>query len=138
MSPHTARLCLFCCFEVFLGKFTETSLFRPKSDYLRNEHWNTQKICISYHVWKGQILMKIWICLNFFFFKQTSKREYILTKTIFLHKVSHILLNYAFLLFKAFLRKFIENFSFRHKSDYLRNEHWNTQKVCLSYHVWKG
>ena len=33
------------------------------------------------------------------FFKQTSKRGYILTKTVFLHKVRHILLNYAFVLF---------------------------------------
>ena len=32
-------------------------------------------------------------------FDQTSKRGLILTKTVFLHKVSHILLNYGFLLF---------------------------------------
>ena len=42
-----------------------------------------------------------------------------------------------FCCFEAFLEKFIENFSFRHKINYLRNEHWNTQKVCFSYHVGK-
>ena len=34
-----------------------------------------------------------------FVFNQTSKRLLILTKTVFLHKVSQILLNYASLLF---------------------------------------
>ena len=33
------------------------------------------------------------------------------------------------------LGKFIENFFFRHKSDDLRNEDLNTQKVSFSYHV---
>ena len=51
-----------------------------------------------YHAWKGEILRKIWICLNNFFY-QTCERGKILTKTFFAHKVSHILLNYAFLFF---------------------------------------
>ena len=37
------------------------------------------------------------------FFDQTSERGQILTKTVFLPKMSHILLNYAFLLFWSFL-----------------------------------
>ena len=42
--------------------------------------------------------MKIWNCLSNCF-NQTSKMGQILTKTDFPHKVSHILINYAFLLF---------------------------------------
>ena len=91
----------FCCFEAFWGKFIEIFFFRHKIDYIRYEHWNTQKVCFSYHIWKWQILRKIWNCLNNFV--QTSKRRKILTKTVFLLKVSHILLNYAFLLFWSIL-----------------------------------
>ena len=47
---------------------------------------------------KWKIRRKIWICFNNFL-DQTSKRGQILTKTVFLPKVSHIQLNYAFLLF---------------------------------------
>ena len=60
--------------------------------------WNTQKVCFSYLVWKG----KSWGKFGFVettVFDQTSKRELILTKTVFLLKVSQILQNYAFLLF---------------------------------------
>ena len=45
---------------------------------------------------KGLILRKIWICLSNIFY-QTSKRGKILTKTVFLPKLSHTLLNYDFL-----------------------------------------
>ena len=47
---------------------------------------------------KWQILRKIWICLNKCFY-QTIKRAKILTKTVFLPKVRHKLINYATLLF---------------------------------------
>ena len=47
------------------------------------------------------------------FFKQTSKRGYILTKTVFLFKVCHILLNYAFLLFWSFLGEIHRELFFR-------------------------
>ena len=47
---------------------------------------------------KGQILRKICICLNNYFLLN-QKKEKTLTKTVFLPKVSHILLNYAFRLF---------------------------------------
>ena len=47
---------------------------------------------------KWQIMRKIWICLKKCF-NQTSKRAKILTKNVFLPKVSHILKKYASLLF---------------------------------------
>ena len=45
-------------------------------------------------------------------FDQNIKKEYILKKNVFVHKVSQILLNYAFLSFEAFWGKFIDNFSY--------------------------
>ena len=47
---------------------------------------------------KGQIPRKIWICLNNSLWSNRKKGTNI-NKNFFLHKVSHILLNYAFLLF---------------------------------------
>ena len=85
---------------------------------------------------KWQILRKIWICLNFFFY-QTSKRGHILTKTVFHPKLSHIQLNCFSVVLKHFRGNLQRTFLFCQKSDYLRNEHWNTQKVCFSYHVRK-
>ena len=82
---------------------------------------------------KGKILWKIWICLNNFF-DQSSKMGQTLSKTLFLHKVSHILL---FCCFEVFSGRFIENFSFKSKK-------WPSQKralkyteICFSNHVWK-
>ena len=46
------------------------------------------------------------------FFNQTSKRGQILTKTFFLQKVSHILLNYASLLFCSIFGEIIRELFF--------------------------
>ena len=60
------------------------------------------------------------------FFDQTSKRGQILTKTVFLPKVSHIQLNQVFCCFEAFSGKLTENFSFESKK-------WQSQKGALKY-----
>ena len=65
--PQTVKLCLSVVLKNFWENSHRTSLFSQKSDYLRNEHWNTQKVCFSYHVWIRQILIKNWIYLNNFF-----------------------------------------------------------------------
>ena len=44
----------------------------------------------------------------------------------------HIQLNYASLLFWSIFVEIHWNFSFSQKSDYLRQEHWNTKKVSFS------
>ena len=131
MSHILLNYAFLLFWSIFVENSQRTFLFRPKRDYLWYEQWNTQKICFSYHFWKEQILRKFWICLNNFFF-QTSKRGKILTKTVFLHKMSYILLNYAFLLFWIFFGEILrEIFFFCKKSGYLRNEHWYTQKVVF-------
>ena len=98
IEPNTAKLCLSVVLKHFWGNSWRTFLFRHKIDYLRNEDWNTQKVCFSYQFWKE----KYWWKIGFLYttvFDQSSKRRHILTKTVFLHKVSHIQLNCAFLWF---------------------------------------
>ena len=73
-----------------------------------------RKFCFFYHVWKGANPEENRTEENLDLFKQC--------------------LSVVLKLFWNSLRPFL----FRHKSDYLRNEHWNTRKVCFSYHVWKG
>ena len=51
----------------FRGNSQRTSLFSPKSDSLRKEHRNTKKVCFFNKFERGQILRKIWICLNQWF-----------------------------------------------------------------------
>ncbi len=63
-EPHTAKVCFWIVLNHFRGNSERTSLFIPKSDYIRKEHRNTQKVN---KFEKGQILRKIWICLNNFF-----------------------------------------------------------------------
>ena len=60
---------------------------------------------------KGQILRKIWICLNNSF-DEPSKRGQILTKNDFLPKVSHIQLNYVFRLFWSIFGEIQREISF--------------------------
>ena len=51
---------------------------------------------------KGQILRKIWICFKTLF-DQTSKMEKMFKKNVILLNLSHIQINYAFLLFWSIL-----------------------------------
>ena len=60
---------------------------------------------------KGQILRKIWIFLNNFFWSNQLRGQ-LLTKTVFLLKISHIQLNYAFLLFWSIFGEFHRNILF--------------------------
>ena len=87
----------FCCFKAFLVKFIEKFSFRHKSDY-PNEHWNTQKVSFSYHVWKGKILRKIWICLNYCFWSN-QLRGINFNKKCFSPQSEPHTLNFAVLLF---------------------------------------
>ena len=115
--------------------FVQTS--RHKSDYLRKQHWNTQKICFSYHVWKRQILRKIWICLNNCFWSNLWKGININKNCFSPQNEPQTAKLCLSVVLKHFGGNLDRTFIFRHKSDYCRKEHWNTQKVCFSYHVWK-
>ena len=127
---------LFCCFVAFWGNSQRTSLTSQKKKISETSTEILRKFVFLTMFEKWQILRKIWICLNIFFY-QTSKRGHILTKTVFHPKLCHIQLNCFSVVLKHFRGNSQRTFLFSQKSDYLRNEHWNTQKVCFSYHVWK-
>ena len=127
----------FCYFEEFGGNSERTSLLSQKSDSQKRalkytESWGFFTIFERGKPWEKFGFVKTTV------FDQTRKRGQILKNIVFVSKESHILLNFSILLFWSIFEKFIENFSFLSKSDYLRNEHWKTQKVCFSYHFWKG
>ena len=52
-EPPRAKLCFSVVLKHFGGNSEWSSLFSQKGGYLRKEHWNTQKVCFSKHVWKG-------------------------------------------------------------------------------------
>ena len=43
-KPHTAKQFFLLFWSFFAGNSQRTSLFRPKSDYLRKENWNTHSL----------------------------------------------------------------------------------------------
>ena len=80
----------------FVGNSQRTSLFSQKSGISERSTEILRKF-VSLNMFENEeILRKIWICLNKFFY-QTSKRGQILTKTAFLTIVSHTQLNHVFL-----------------------------------------
>ena len=97
-EPDTAKLC-FTNFEAFWGIFTENFYFLSKkwqkgTDTLR-------KFVFLNMFEKAQIPKKIWICLNNFLSNQWNG-SYI-NKKCFSPQISHIQLNYVFLLFWSIL-----------------------------------
>ena len=47
IEPHTAKLFFSVVLKHFGVNSQKTSLFRPKRDYLRKEHRNSQKVGLS-------------------------------------------------------------------------------------------
>ena len=100
---HTLLNYAFLLFWSILGEIHRELFFLvQKSDYLREEHWNIQNFVFPYHVWKGANPEENLDLFKQLFFIKPVKGD-ILTKIVFLHKVSHILLNSAFLLFWSIL-----------------------------------
>ena len=88
-------------FSSIFGEIYRKILFLvKKSDYLERSTEILRKFVFLNKFEKGQILKKIWICLNnCFWSSQWYWTNTKLTKTVFFHKMRHIQLNYAFLLF---------------------------------------
>ena len=96
--PHTAKLCFSVVLMLFRGNSQRTSLFSPKMTISARRTKILRKFVSLNMFENGQILRKIWICLNNSFW-WNSKRQQILTKPFFHLKMSHIHLNCALLLF---------------------------------------
>ncbi len=97
-EQHTAKVCFSFLLKHFWENSQRTSLFSQKVIIWEKSTEILRKFVFLNKFEKGKIQRKIWICLNNLF-DQTSKRWQIITKTVFLPKVSHIQLNNVFLLF---------------------------------------
>ena len=86
---------------------------------------------------KGKIQVKICILLTNVF-DQTSKMGQILTKTLFLLKVSHIQLNYAFLLFWSIFGEIHWNCCILVKKVTISERSSEILRNFFSQQVWKG
>ena len=88
----------------FRGNSERTSLFSPKSDFLRKENRKTHKFVFLNMFENRQTLRKIWICLNNCFWSNQWKGTNIKQK-LFFSPMSNIQLNYALLLFWSILEE---------------------------------
>ena len=66
-EPQSEKLCFTVILKHFRGNSQRTSLFSPKSDYLRKRTEIRRKFVFLNKFENGPILKKIWICLNNFF-----------------------------------------------------------------------
>ena len=65
----------FCCFEAFWGKFIENLFFWSKKWPTKKKRTEIHRKFLFLTVFEiGQILRKIWICLNNFFWSNQLKR----------------------------------------------------------------
>ena len=121
----------------FRGNSEKTSLFSPKSDFLRKENRKTHKFVFLKIFENRQTLRKIWTCLNNCFWSNQWNGGYINKNSFSPQSKPHT----AKLCFSVVLKHFRGNSQrtslFRPKSGYLRKEDRNTHKVCFSWHVWK-
>ena len=126
----------FLLFGSIFGEIHKELLFLIQKVTISEKRAEILRIFVFLNMFEnGQMLRKIRFCLNIVFDKIIKMRE-ILTKTCFSSQIEPYSQTFVFCCFEVFLGKFTENFFFSQKSDYIRNEHWNTQKVCFTEHVW--
>ena len=130
-EPHTAKLCFSVVLKHFCGYSQKSSLFSQKSDYVRKEHWNTQKVCFIKCL-KGLNPDENLDCLNNCFLSKQLKGTNINKNWVF-HQIEPHTANLCFsVVSKHFWGNSQRTCLFSPKSNYLRKEHWNTPKVCFS------
>ena len=90
----------FLLFWSILGKIHRKILFfNQKVTISERSREILRKLVFLIKFEKGQIQKKNWICCKQPFLFKAVKREKILTKTVFLFKISHLPLKYSYLLF---------------------------------------
>ena len=89
-------------FLSFFGEIHWKIVFLVKNMTISERSTEILRIFFFNKFEKGRIKRIIWICLNKYFC-QSSKMGQLLTKIVFLHKLSHIQLNYATQLFLRIL-----------------------------------
>ena len=93
---HTPKLCLSGVLKYFRRNLLKTS-FGSKIDLYQKEVKNYSQKIFSNNLEKRHILREI--LMETTFFGRTIEKGQILTKTVFLLKMSHIQLDYAFQVF---------------------------------------
>ena len=111
-------------FEAFCGNWLKISLFVQKL-YLKQKLRMHRNLFFLYKFVNGKSWGKFTLMKELF--SQTSEMEKVLTKMVFLFKISHIHLNQAFLIFWSIFAEIDWKPFFGLKSDYLRKKLWNTQ-----------
>ncbi len=81
--PHTAKLCFCVTLMHFWENSLKNSLFSQKVTMSERSIEILRNFIFFNKFEKGQIQRKIWICLNNFFFDQTSKRGQIFNTNFF-------------------------------------------------------
>ena len=128
----------FLLFGCILGEFhwKRHFLFKKWHSQKRAEKYS-ESLFFSTVFKRGKSRRKFGFVVNNLFV-QSSKMGQILTKTVFLFKMIHIQLNYAFLLFWNILGKIHWKNHFLFKNDYLKKKHRKTQKDYFSKQIWEG
>ncbi len=135
--PNTAKLSFSVVLKHLRGKWLKTSLFGSKMELSQKEDEEYSEIIFFNKSEKGQILRKILILNGTTFFGQTSETGQILTKTVFLLKISHKQLLSFFAVLKFFHGNWLKNFHSLKKCDCFRLNLRITQKVIILKQVWK-
>ena len=125
-EPPRAKLCFSVVLKHFGRNSERSSLFSQKRGYLRKEHWNTQKVCFSKHVWKGTNPEENLDLFKQLFLIKLVKWEYIKKNLFFSSKWATYRQTMLVCCFEVICEKFRVNFSFFLKK-------WLSQKGALKY-----
>ena len=112
----------FCSFEAFWGKFIETFLFIKKLTISEKRTEELRKFVFLTMFEKWQILRKIWICFNHFFWSNLYKGV-IINKNCFSPQSEPPTTKLSLsVVLKHFWENSEKNYLFCPKIDYLRNK----------------
>ncbi len=137
-EPHTAKLSFSGVLKHLRGKWLKTSLFGSKTGLSQKEDEEySEKWYFFNKSEKVQILRKILILNGTTFFGQTSETGQILTKTVFLIKISHIQLFSFSAVLKFFHGNWQKTSHSIKKCDGFRLNLRITQKIIFSQQVRK-
>ncbi len=131
-EPHTAKLCFSLVLSIF-GEIHRYLLFLVQKVNISERSTEILRKFVLINMFeKCKSKWKFWICLTNVF-DQTSKIWKILTKTCFSPQSEpHTAKLCLSVVLKHFWRNPQRSSLFSQKRGYVRNQHWNTQKVYFT------
>ena len=130
-EPHTAKLCFPAVLKRFGGNSLKILFVVKKVTSQKVAQKYSESLFFLTSLIRGESWGNFLICLNKYFLSNQWKGT-ILKKKVFLLKMSHIQLNYAFLFFWSILGEIHCKLLFLFKKVRI------TQKYYFSQQVWKG